>query len=349
MQNKIKFNQISKCLIVIWVLIISISCKDIMRPKEIHKTIVASGSNYVHTEEVWETNYQIYYTYNTNNKDGVIPELSTVSIISEYGYFGATRRGKTFTIPVYTEEFDNFEQRHIQLFSDIMTSRAAITVKSKGANTKYITVTLLGGNIQTNQYEVYIKREPNTTAEYTKWKQLASEGQSTKNLWYGLTVNGQFKDYGSALLLSRTGNRGGFNNNSYSYSLVRVVGSGDTCIYKNRDTGSFICVKIKTEGGVKKLYLVKPHNGQFVIQGGDPYNASVGSAIFSLLVFSKSFLWARSSLVGAVGFSTDIINLIWNGGYMNNNELSIKDITASGYLMKNYDWDTLLYWGKYDF
>ena len=329
-----------------------ISCKNLLEPQQIHKMVYTTNSNIpydsIHIEEVWETNYQIHYTYSTNEKDNIIPKLKTVALSSEYGYFGATKSGNTFTIPVYSEEYYNFSSSHVQLFSDIMTSRAAINYNNSiSGNKKHLSITLLGGNIQTNRYEVYIEHQPNTTAEYKKWKQLACEGQQVKTLWFGHIPNGQFQNYGETLLLSRTGNGKNFQNNSYPYSLVRVVDSGNSCIYKNKDTGSFICVKIKYDGGVKKVYLVKPHNGEFIVQGETPYDAALANSILSILSFSKSFLWARTELMGIVGFTSDLIDLIFRGSYMYNNYLSIQEITGSGYLVKNYDWDKLLYWGDY--
>lgn len=323
-----------------------IGCYSYEKPEIIYHTISSQNKKIFTNQVVWVTNYKIEITYETNSKYTNLPKVEQVFLNTDCGYFGATKVGNKFTIPVTTEEFDNFSISHIQALTDLMASRAAITLNYTSKDYLNLDLVVLGGNNRTNSYKIEIINKPNTSAEYKKWKQLA--GGFVARRTYVSPQSASISDNGRTLLLSRGGNNTHFADYYYTYSLCKVLNNGDTALYRNEDTGSYICAKIlwHYENGrnIKKLYFVQPYSGKFVIQNETPYNSALDSSILSLLSF-RSFLWSRSAMVGVLGLSAELINLLYAGGYNNNEYLSLKDITASGYLMNNFDWDNLNFWG----
>lgn len=297
---------------------------------------------------------QLVYITNIRGKDYKLPTINTAFLDSEYGYFGAKIEGNTFTIPTYTEEFEHYDSSHLNLLTDIDVLRAALNPVKITDTEKIISVIVLGANLLTNNYTIKITHNPNTTDIYNTWRQMATHREhgwtTTANFcpdyWGHPSV--RFEDSGRILQLSRTGNRTSFVNNCYVYDLCRVI-DGNTAIMKNRQTGSFICVRIKWDGGVKKLYMIQPRSSTFVLQAEVPYNASLMNSILKLASFSKSLIWGGLSGVGtaATALGSDLVNLIMAGSYINNTAMSIKDITSFGYLVKNFDMDYIKYWGEY--
>lgn len=302
------------------------------------------------------TTQLVYLTNYSTSKDYKLPTINTVFLDSENGYFGAKQEGNTFIIPAYTEEFEHYDSSHLNLLTDIDVLRAALKPEKMTDTEKEISVTVLGANLLTNNYTIKIIHSPNTTYIYNTWRQMATDREHGR--YYTADIVGtywgvpsaRFEDSGRILKLSRTGNRTSFVNNCYIYDLCRVI-DGNTAIMKNRQTGSFICVRIKWDGGVKKVYMIQPRSSTFVLQAEVPYNAILMNTILHLVSFSKSLIWGGLNGVGTAAgiLGSDLVNLIMAGSYMNNTAMSIKDITSFGYLLKNFDMDYIKYWGEYSY
>lgn len=69
---------------------------------------------------------QLVYITNYNGKNYKLPSINGVFLDSENGYFGASKKGNTFTIPTYTEEFQHYDSSHLNLLTDIDVLRAAL-------------------------------------------------------------------------------------------------------------------------------------------------------------------------------------------------------------------------------
>lgn len=307
-------------------------------------------------EKIKITNYYTN-TYIYNNNEYTLPTLDAVCIDSEYGYFGYSKSGNTFTIPVYNECFYNFEKDFLNLICSLNTTRAIITIVSSTVDEKCIRATLLGANLLTNNYTIKLKRQYNTTREYQKWRELASDpkhcGGDALNIGYqywGGVLTGRFESKGLKLILARGGNMSSYKDNYFTYQLCRVMGE-NVAIMKNQQTGSFICVKIVIENGVKKIYMIGPRSSKFVVQAEAPYNASMMNSVISLVTFSKSLLWAVNgfSIGTGAALTADIISLIFSCGFTKNTDLSMSEITSTGYLWKNFDTDNTYYWGTTSF
>lgn len=313
-------------------------------------TITINNTNYI-------TNY--YTNHSKTDKETKMPTLDSVFIDSEYGYFQGSKTGNNiFTVPMFTEAYYQFDTNMLKLLVDVDVVRTTIEMSKASDSEKKLNLTLLGANILTNNYTVILKHAPNTSAAYAKWQSMACSPEKDRWSWsytcpyYTGPANASFDNWGKILYLSRTGNRNSYLNNAYTYDLVRVIGSGDTAMFKNRDTGSFICVKIRWEWenntSVKKLYMVKPESSEFILQHETPYNTSLASTIISYTTFSKYMIWNQMTLSSALDAMGDVLNLIMLLDTSKNEAVSLKTVSSSGYLLHQWDWNSLVFWGRYD-
>lgn len=322
-------------------ILILIGCRVDTEPNVIYHHKVIENQEYPITveEEIFVTNYEINVSYKTNENYLIMPVIESAFLESDCGYFGATKERNLFTINCYSEEFDNFDISHINLLTDIMSQRFSIKITNR--NSKYIDmkVILLGGNNRTNQYDIRVINTPNTNTYYYEFIKKAQ----------GITqrASAQFLDNGRKLLLSRGGSHTPLYNFYYTFSLCRVIKDKNSAIYRNEDTGHYVCVYLEYSGvgNGKKLYFISPYNGKFVIHEEIPYDSSVDANITRTFSFQKSLMWSRSKLSGVAGLSQDLINLLYSGSYLYNYTLSINDITSSGYVINKYDWDKKRFWG----
>ena len=287
------------------------------------------------------------------------PRLNTVFLNSEYGYFGASKKSdKTWQIPIYSEAFYGFEISHIKLVSDLDVVRAVIKSIKTTEYQKTLSITILGANYETNYYTLEILNRQNKEIIYTDFIKQACNG-SIEFLYNPRSIiqsaanrNGYFINGGNGglqLYLSRTGNSTYYYKNSYVYNLVRVITS-DTAIFKNKDTGSFICIKIAWNGNKRQIFCVSPRRTDFLIQKGEAAGvASLSSSIISGVVFGMNSIFTGNTIQTVAGLSARLLDMIMAGGWNNNYDISINKISSSGYLIDSFDFDYLYHWGNYYF
>mgnify|MGYP004515899553 FL=1 len=287
------------------------------------------------------------------------PRLNAVFLNSEYGYFGASKKNdKTWQIPIYSEAFYGFEISHIKLVSDLDVVRAVIKSIKTTEYQKTLSITILGANYETNYYTLEILNRQNKESIYTDFINKACNS-SIEFLYNPRSIiqsaanrNGYFINGGNGrlqLYLSRTGNSTYYYKNSYIYNLVRVITS-DTAIFKNIDTGSFICIKIAWNGNKRQIFCVSPRRTDFLIQKGEAAGvASLSSSIISGVVFGMNSIFTGNTIQTVAGLSARLLDMIMAGGWNNNYDISISKISSSGYLMDSFDFDYLYHWGNYYF
>lgn len=216
----------------------------------------------------------------------------------------------------------------------------------------------MGANYETNYYTLEILNRQNKEIIYTDFIKQACNG-SIEFLYNPRSIiqsvanrNGYFINGGNGglqLYLSRTGNSTYYYKNSYIYNLVRVITS-DTAIFKNKDTGSFICIKIAWNGNRRQIFCVSPRRTDFLIQKGEAAGvASLSSSIISGVVFGMNSIFTGNTIQTVAGLSARLLDMIMAGGWNNNYDISISKISSSGYLMDSFDFDYLYHWGNYYF
>ena len=216
----------------------------------------------------------------------------------------------------------------------------------------------MGANYETNYYTLEILNRQNKEIIYTDFIKQACNG-SIEFLYNPRSIiqsvanrNGYFINGGNGglqLYLSRTGNSTYYYKNSYIYNLVRVITS-DTAIFKNKDTGSFICIKIAWNGNKRQIFCVSPRRTDFLIQKGEAAGvASLSSSIISGVVFGMNSIFTGNTIQTVAGLSARLLDMIMAGGWNNNYDISINKISSSGYLIDSFDFDYLYHWGNYYF
>lgn len=330
-----------KCIFMVLFLIL-MGCKVDTEPNIVYHHKMVENHEYslvVEDKEIFITNYEVNISYKTNENYLILPTIENAFLESDCGYFGAIKEGNLFTINCYSEEFDSFDISHINLLTDIMASRFSIKITNRNDKHIDIKVILLGGNNRTNQYDIRVINTPNNTTYYKEFIKKA-QGITERS-------SAQFLDNGRKLLLSRGGSHIALYDFYYTFSLCRVIENKNSAIYRNEDTGHYVCVYLEYSGvgDERKLYFVSPYNGKFIVHGEIPYDSSIDASITRTFSFSKSFMWSRSKLAAGVGLANELINLLYSGSYLYNYTLSMNDITSSGYIINKYNWDAKRFWG----
>lgn len=278
------------------------------------------------------------------------PELEMAYLDSEYGYFSGRKDSDTgFTIRTSQENLKNFSLEHLSLILDIETQKAIPKITSRTSEKVTLSVQVLALNWTIKEYTIHVvyDKESYNHSIYTQFINKVSRVFSIRNPdIYPQRDSGKFSCGGTVLRLSKKGNQGYYHDTGYyEYVLVRVYDENHA-IYKNIRTGSYVLVYLVQNGDSYDLYFRPAYtNTGYYNQEASQIGAILGDVVLGSSIAIANL--SAGSLLGAIGtMGAFLAASIINGSYIQNNEVTLNQISTYGYMLKQYDLNSKEYWGK---